>query len=125
MEKQAHLQQILDALAEHIRTRRKEMGLTQEQLAEKAELSTNYIARLELGTSTPSLAALICLSRTLGIPISDLLAIGMPFKWQDQAQEVAFALEYMDDSHARFVLDQMRAIIGFVESFSEKGEATE
>jgi transcriptional regulator with XRE-family HTH domain len=57
-----------------LRELRKERGLTQEALAESADLSGNYISDLELGLKVPSLTILVRLSQALEVATSDLLA---------------------------------------------------
>jgi transcriptional regulator with XRE-family HTH domain len=56
-----------------LRELRKERGLTQEELAESADLSGNYISDLELGLKVPSLTILVRLSQALGVATPDLL----------------------------------------------------
>ncbi len=56
-----------------LRELRKDRGLTQEALAEAADLSGNYISDLELGLKVPSLTILIRLSQALQIAPPDLL----------------------------------------------------
>jgi transcriptional regulator with XRE-family HTH domain len=57
-----------------LRELRKARGLTQEALAELAELSGNYISDLELGLKVPSLTILVCLSQALDVDVPELLA---------------------------------------------------
>jgi transcriptional regulator with XRE-family HTH domain len=57
-----------------LRELRKARGLTQEALAEAADLSGNYISDLELGLKVPSLTILVRLSDALDIGTPDLLA---------------------------------------------------
>jgi len=57
-----------------LRELRKARGLTQEALAEAADLSGNYISDLELGLKVPSLTILVRLSEALDIGTPDLLA---------------------------------------------------
>ena len=57
-----------------LRELRKARGLTQEALAESADLSGNYISDLELGLKVPSLTILVCLSQALDVAVPDLLA---------------------------------------------------
>ncbi len=52
---------------------RKLRGLTQEQLAEKADLSLNFIGIIEIGRSTPSLKSLNRIAKALGAPLHALL----------------------------------------------------
>lgn len=57
-----------------LRELRKERGLTQEALAEAADLSGNYISDLELGRKVPSLTILVRLAQALGVGGPELLA---------------------------------------------------
>jgi transcriptional regulator with XRE-family HTH domain len=57
-----------------LRELRKERGLTQEALAEAADLSGNYISDLELGLKVPSLTILVRLSKALDIATSELVS---------------------------------------------------
>lgn len=58
-----------------LRELRKERGLTQEALAESADLSGNYISDLELGLTVPSLTILVWLSQALGVATPTCFAI--------------------------------------------------
>ena len=49
-----------------LRRHRKDRGLTQQALAEAAEMHINYISLLERGLRTPSLETAIRLARGLG-----------------------------------------------------------
>ncbi len=53
--------------------RRKALSLTLEQVAEKAELSPNYLGRVENEQVAPSLPVAVQLSKALGLPISALV----------------------------------------------------
>jgi transcriptional regulator with XRE-family HTH domain len=64
---------VLTSIAESLRDERLRAGLTLEQLAQKAELSTAHLSRLESGDRQPSVAALISLGRALRVPLSRLL----------------------------------------------------
>ena len=74
------LDEALSSLAESLREERSRAGLTLEQLAQRADLSTAHLSRLESGDRQPSVAALISLSRALGVSMSTLLGErrGMP-----------------------------------------------
>ena len=67
------LEEALSSLAESLREERSRAGLTLEQLAQRADLSTAHLSRLESGDRQPSVAALISLSRALGVSMSTLL----------------------------------------------------
>jgi transcriptional regulator with XRE-family HTH domain len=63
----------LTSIAESLREERTRAGLTLEQLAQRADLSTAHLSRLESGDRQPSVAALISLARALGVSLSTLL----------------------------------------------------
>lgn len=95
------------------------LGLTQEQLAERSDLSANYIARLELAWKTPSLGTLVRLAEALEVHLSDLLEDESKAKWLDEARDIAYLLEDLDEFEAKFVLGQLRQTIGFVRQEKE------
>jgi transcriptional regulator with XRE-family HTH domain len=56
-----------------LRELRQSRDLTQEALAEAADLSGNYISDLELGLKVPSLTIVVRLSQALDVAAADLL----------------------------------------------------
>ena len=54
-----------------IKEKREEENLTQEQLAERAMLSVDFISLLERGKRSPSLKSLGALAKALNIQIRD------------------------------------------------------
>jgi len=56
-----------------IKRRREALGLTLEQLAERARLSPNYVGTIEKGTRDPSLSTVLALAKALRVPVGDLL----------------------------------------------------
>ena len=67
------IQQHRRLLGEAIRARRKKKRLSQERLAEKADLSTVFISRVERGKESPSLDSLVKIARALGVRPRDLV----------------------------------------------------
>lgn len=61
-------------IGENIRALRKAAGLSQERLAEKADLHPVYISQVERGAKAVSVEALWKLSRALSVPLRDLVA---------------------------------------------------
>ena len=59
-------------LGERIRILRKEAGLTQEQLAEKAEISVNFIGNAERGESSASVKTLRRMAKALGVSLKEM-----------------------------------------------------
>ena len=57
-----------------IREKRTSKGLTQEVLAEKADLHSNYFGRVERGEEDVSLNALRRIAKALNVRVRDLVA---------------------------------------------------
>lgn len=53
-----------------LKKRRKELGLTQKQLADYCNLSHNGISRIELGDKSVRLSTLLKLSKILGFKVT-------------------------------------------------------
>lgn len=61
------------AIGNKIQKRRKELDLTQEDLAEKVGISRAYMGFIEQGRNAPSLEVLEKISKHLKISLKDLL----------------------------------------------------
>lgn len=57
-----------------IRERRRRISLSQETLAEKAELHPNYVGRVERGEESISLGALVRVAAALDVRLKDLVS---------------------------------------------------
>jgi transcriptional regulator with XRE-family HTH domain len=62
--------------ANRVRARRRELGISQEELAERAEVHRTWISQLERGVSNVSIDNIARISEALEIPASELLRIG-------------------------------------------------
>jgi XRE family transcriptional regulator, regulator of sulfur utilization len=56
-----------------VRTLREERGLTQDQLAERAGVSTTYIGFIERGDNVPTLTIILQIASALKVRSSELL----------------------------------------------------
>ena len=61
-------------IGQRIQSARTAMGLTQEALAEKVQVSRNYISQVETGKERPNLELLGKISATLDVSLAFLLA---------------------------------------------------
>ena len=66
--------QQLQALGRRINELRKEKKLTQGELAEQSDLTTNYIGKIERGEAQPTLEALLSIAEALKANPSTLFA---------------------------------------------------
>ena len=64
----------LESIGKNIRKYRLIRKLRQEDLAEKADLSINYVGAIERGEKTPSLESLISIINALGVSADMILA---------------------------------------------------
>ena len=60
-------------IAETIKTAREALGITQEELAEKLDVSRQAVSKWENGTSDPSTANLMALAKLYGLSVDELL----------------------------------------------------
>jgi len=61
-------------------------GLTQEELADRAELSKGFISQLERDLTSPSIVTLVDILQCLGVSVSEFFA-------EDKAEQVVFSDE--------------------------------
>jgi transcriptional regulator with XRE-family HTH domain len=62
------------SLGEELHKARMVAGLTQEELAFKADVSRNYISLLERGEKSPTVKLLLRLCKALGVKASTIVA---------------------------------------------------
>jgi transcriptional regulator with XRE-family HTH domain len=60
-------------LGEAIRAKRKKANFSQEKLAEKSNLSTVFISRVERGKESPSVDSLVKIAKALSANVRDLV----------------------------------------------------
>ena len=60
-------------LGQTLRSRRKELNLTMQVVADEAGLSVGFISQVERGLTSPSLASLVGLAEVLEMPIGEFL----------------------------------------------------
>jgi len=60
-------------LGSNIRTRRKELRISQEELARRCNIDRSYMGQIERGTANPSLAVIDAIAHSLVMTASELL----------------------------------------------------
>lgn len=63
-------------IGDKIKRTRLKLGLTQEELAARTELSKGFISQLERNLTSPSIATLIDILEALGTDIADFFTTG-------------------------------------------------
>lgn len=77
-EKQKEPNPVCKLLGREIRRLRTDQKLTIEQLAERADLTGNYLGTIEAGKRDPSLCTLLQLAQGLKVPMYTLLGHELP-----------------------------------------------
>lgn len=68
-------EQIRRRFGDAIRERRRELGLSQEKLADRAQLHRTYVADVERGNRNPSLESITRIAGALDLKPSELLRL--------------------------------------------------
>lgn len=122
MMKRKRSKDLLAAVAKNISTRRRALGITQEELAERAGLSTNYIARLEVAMNAPSLPALSRLADALQVDVGALVTTGRTFTHTDRVEAVAKEFERLNEREEELLVAQIRCIVDLIVSLREEDQ---
>ena len=94
-----------------IRKKRKEMKLTQAQLAELMGSDEYYISAIETGRRKPGSKFLVSLSNTLSIPIDSLLGIESNIVLHEQVSELEKSLQKLKPSDREMLIDIFNQLI--------------
>ncbi|HZG16183.1 MAG TPA: helix-turn-helix transcriptional regulator [Candidatus Bathyarchaeia archaeon] len=106
----------LKLIGAKIRQIRKEKGITQEQLAEKANTTNSYIAGVERGTRNVTIGSLEKIADALGVNVFEFFEYGQ-FA-QTQEQEYVYKINEM--LLTRDASDQRKAFAILKEVFRDK-----
>lgn len=66
-------QQITEIFGDVVRETRKSKGISQEKLAQLAEIDRAYMGKIERGQAKPSFPTILSISKALGVKASDLV----------------------------------------------------
>lgn len=104
MEYEDRKSRIAKELGSNLLRLRKEKGYTREELAEKSNLSANYIYGLENGTYLPGCLALIDLANALDVTINQLLNNYMDNKRNSILEKISQDIDKLSDRDLNLVL---------------------
>lgn len=97
----------LNKISNLIKTKRKEIGITQEELAQKLFVTEKAVSRWETGRGTPDISLLIPLSKELNIDVSELL------KGEENKTNVEQVIEYNELTKKNKYNSQFKLVILF------------
>ena len=101
-----------ELFGQRLREQRIKHGLTLEQLAEKSELSSNYIGMVERGLKEPGLATIVKLLNALNISADTLLCDLVPSASHVTDDEIRKRLEHLTPVQKKAALDLLDTYIG-------------
>ena len=98
------------SIGARVRHHRKKNGLSQEELAERAETSRVYISNIERGEAAPSLEVLLSIANALSVSADDLLAGNLLSANMGNTEEEMDILFDCSQEESRILLESMKAI---------------
>ena len=100
---------IRETFAKNLRENRRKCGLTQSQLAEKADLSHHYLAMVELARNIPKVETIERLAKVLNVEIYELFIVPL---------SPAMEMKRIHEA----IIDDLKDIVkvGIVEAFEQE-----
>lgn len=100
-------------LGEKIKKERLNRGLTQEELAEKANLSVSFMGQIERGERKLSVDTLVKIGNSLGISFDYLLQSGQRLKHDTVIDELVYTLKGRTQNEIRMIIEVTRTIFKY------------
>ncbi len=107
------------AIGQKIRKLRKSQGLSQEELAEKIDISTTHMSHIETGNTKLSLPVLVDIAKSLQVSTDDLLRESDEETQSLVAEEIKFILQGCTSSQLRVILDIVKAAKFSLDKYEE------
>lgn len=98
-------------IGKRIKEIRRSKDLSQEQLAEKADINPKYLSRIERGTENPTLDMLIKLSTALEIEMWEMFDFGHVVSQKELKQAIQDFSRTANESSLRLALKILRAVV--------------
>lgn len=103
---------LLKKLGARIKEERKVRGLTQEQLAEKIEITPKYLSRLEGGQQSPSIETLIKLTEIFDIELLELFDFDHIGTSKELRARLTKFINELDDQKLPVAVKVLKAVAG-------------
>ena len=94
-----------------IKELRKKQLLSQEQLAEKADINSKYLSRMERGTENPTLDMMIKLSNALEVEMWEMFDFGHIASRKELKDAIQSIAKTSDEPTLRLALKIIRAVV--------------
>ena len=96
-------------IGQNIRKIRKAHGLSQEELAEKVNISTTHMSHIETGNTKLSLPVFIAIATALEVRTDDLLDNSTTATTSTSLDEIATVLDHCSAQQAKIIVDVVKA----------------
>lgn len=90
---------------------RKKKGMTQDELAEKMEISSKYVSAIERGKGNPALDTLITLAKSLGVDMGVIFSLPQIEDPAKRKSLINSLLNKADDDQLKVALKVLSSII--------------
>ena len=97
------------AIGQRVRKFRKALGLSQETLAEKVNISTTHMSHIETGNTKLSLPVLVALANVLEVRIDDLLYDESPSSRTSSINRITQILDSCTKQQLQIIEEVLRA----------------
>ncbi|MBI5197891.1 MAG: helix-turn-helix transcriptional regulator [Nitrospirae bacterium] len=98
-------------IGNRIKELRRKKGLSQEKLSEKAEITPNYLSRVERGTENPTLDMFIRLSEALDVEMWEMFDFGHNLTHRDLKTALNKLSQGAEEEKLRLAIKVLRAVI--------------
>lgn len=106
---------IAKIVGDRIRILRTEKGLSQEELAHRAGVSTSHIGKLERGEKNPSLSSIEKITNALGITLEDLFKYIQPSSGENDNTTLSLLINKL----ATLSIEKQRLMLTHLDSLFE------
>lgn len=107
---------------DRIKQLRKEKGMTQEQLAERADLTSEAVTRVERGVRMPTLKTLGKLAHGLGVSPTKLVDVEVP-DTPKLSRHIAKIVSKLEDEEPSVQESAAELVVTFLRGVSRIGDA--
>jgi len=97
-------------IGKRIQELRKARGLSQEKIAEKADISSTYLSRIECGRENPTLDMLIKLANALEVEMWEMFDFGHVKSHKELKESIQSIIKTADEPTLRLALKIIRAV---------------
>jgi transcriptional regulator with XRE-family HTH domain len=101
---------VKELIGKRIQELRKTRGLSQEKIAEKADISSTYLSRIECGRENPSLDMLMKLSNALEVEMWEMFDFGHVKSHKELKESLQSLIKTADEPTLHLAVKVIRAI---------------